>query len=173
MLGATPPTLGNLQGIFYDWLHERTLWRHQAALRRAAGDRRADYAAAKAALLKPLSVSMCKRPSPDMLFRTCKGAADGGPVILPGEGAGTGDMAIAKGTTVYLPLASATQGAITAEAECAGSLAEGTMVVFGGERGKGDAPDHACPGRKMARSEERRVGKEWVGTCISRGSAVH
>src|SRR3546814_8979900 len=44
MLGATPPTLGNLQGIFYDWLHERTLWRHQAALRRAAGDRRADYA---------------------------------------------------------------------------------------------------------------------------------
>src|SRR3546814_13776871 len=81
MLGATPPTLGNLQGIFYDWLHERTLWRHQAALRRAAGDRRADYAAAKAALLKPLSVSMCKRPSPDMLFRTCKGAADGGPEI--------------------------------------------------------------------------------------------
>src|SRR3546814_9356144 len=86
----------------------------------------------KAALLKPLSVSMCKRPSPDMLFRTCKGAADGGPVILPGEGAGTGDMAIAKGTTVYLPLASATQGAIMAEAECPGSLAEGAMVVFGG-----------------------------------------
>src|SRR3546814_5673102 len=86
---------------------------------------------------------MCKRPSPDMLFRTCKGAADGGPVILPGEGAGTGDMAIAKGTTVYLPLASAPQGAIMAEAECPGSLAEGTMVVFGGERGKGDAPDHA------------------------------
>src|SRR3546814_3230471 len=95
---------------------------------------------------------MCKRPSPDMLFRTCKGAADGGPVILPGEGAGTGDMAIAKGTTVYLPLASATQGAIMAEAECPGSLAEGTMVVFGGERGKGDAPDHAFPGdRKSTR----------------------
>src|SRR3546814_10674433 len=37
-----------------------------------------------------------------------------------------------------------------AEAECPGSLAEGTMVVFGGERGKGDAPDHACPGRKLA-----------------------
>src|SRR3546814_13674735 len=59
-------------------------------------------------------------------------------------------MAIAKGTTVYLPLASATQGAIMAEAECPGSLAEGTMVVFGGERGKGDAPDNACPGRKLA-----------------------
>src|SRR3546814_13281017 len=61
MLGATPPTLGNLQGIVYDWLHERTLWRHQAALRRAAGDRPADYAAAKAALLQTLSASKCKR----------------------------------------------------------------------------------------------------------------
>src|SRR3546814_13325275 len=85
-----------------------------------------------------------------MLLRTFKRATDGGPVILPGEGAGTGDMAIGKGTTVYLPLASATQGAIMAEAECPGSLAEGPMVVFGGERGKGDAPDPACPGRQLA-----------------------
>src|SRR3546814_3230891 len=92
MLGATPPTLGNLQGIVYDWLHERTLWRHQAALRRAAGDRPADYAAAKAALLQPLSASMCKRPSPELLFRTCKGAADGGPVTLPRAG-DEGDIA--------------------------------------------------------------------------------
>jgi len=149
MLGATPPTLGNLQGIFYDWLHERTLWRHQAALRRAAGDRRADYAAAKAALLQPLSASMCKRPSPELLFRTCKGAADGGPVTLPREG-DNDDIAVARGTTVYLPLASATQGAIMEEAGCPGSLADGTAVVFGGERGREGAPDHACPGRKLA-----------------------
>src|SRR3546814_10222770 len=92
---------------------------------------------------------MCKRPSPELLFRTCKGAADGGPVTLPRAG-DEGDIAVERGATVYLPLASATQSAIMEGAGCPGSLADGTAVVFGGERGREGAPDHACPGRKLA-----------------------
>src|SRR3546814_3774285 len=85
---------------------------------------------------------MCKRPSPELLFRTCKGAADGGPVTLPRAG-DEGDIAVERGATVYLPLASATQSAIMEGAGCPGSLADGTAVVFGGERGREGAPDHA------------------------------
>src|SRR3546814_11080004 len=32
---------------------------------------------------------------------------------------------------------------------------------------------HACELRRIDRSEERRVGKEWVSTCRSRWSASH
>src|SRR3546814_18538965 len=39
MLGPTPPTHGNLQRIFSDWLHERTLPRTHHDLRPAAGAR--------------------------------------------------------------------------------------------------------------------------------------
>lgn len=156
MLGATPPTLGNLQGIFFDWLNERTLWRHQAALRRAAGDGCADFAAAKRALLHPLSVALCKRPSPELLYRTCKGGTDEAPVTIersvrsPQDEPQTEELPIANGTHVILPLASATQWAISREATEPGKLAEGVTVIFGGERGEDDAPVHACPGRKLA-----------------------
>ena len=162
MLGATPPTLGNLQGIFFDWLNERTLWRHQAALRRAAGDARADFAAAKAALLQPLSVAICKRPSPELLYRTCKGKAGTVVDVLEREVRLSGglklrdDLPIEGTTRIILPLASATQRAISESATEPGKLAEGVTVIFGGKRGKAtnradrSFPVHACPGRKLA-----------------------
>lgn len=162
MLGATPPTLGNLQGIFFDWLNERTLWRHQAALRREARDGRASFAAAKAALLQPLSVAICKRPSPELLYRTCKGKPDTIVDVLEREVPLSGglklrdDLPIEGTTRIILPLASATQRAISESATEPGKLAEGVTVIFGGKRGKATSradrsfPVHACPGRKLA-----------------------
>ena len=158
MLGATPPTMGNLQGIFYDWLHERTMWRNQAALHRKTGGARPSYAEASEALRHALAVSMCKRPSPELLFRTCKGEADGSSFIverkLPrkvdDENPDQDALQLNKGDQVYLPLASATQWAICQEAKYPGALESGVHVVFGGNRDGADAPVHACPGRKMA-----------------------
>jgi Dyp-type peroxidase family len=77
MIGAIPPMDGNLRGILMEWLTEKTLWRHQAALRRALDDRpaAADVGKACAALYDPVSQAMCKRPAPDLLYRTATKSA--------------------------------------------------------------------------------------------------
>lgn len=181
MLGATPPTIGNLQGIFYDWLHERSLWRHQAEFARqmsavsdepddpAAPPHAKEFKAAMAALYKPLSVSMCKRPSPEILFRTCRGDKNdrSKPVILTREkqiswkdrrGPLLDDIEIANGDAVYLPLNSATQWKLHRSASEPDQLERGVEVVFGGNRdqvadvvkGIPAPPVHACSGRKLA-----------------------
>jgi hypothetical protein len=164
MLGATPPTMGNLQGIFYDWLNQQTLWRHQAALLRVTGGKPADYQSAKTALRDAMWVSMCKRPSPELLFRTCRGDKNGSPVVIERKlrqavddrNPPTDTVQIQKGDLVYLPLASATQWAIRRGAQDPTKLEEGVNVIFGGKRGEPSKPDgleppvHACPGRKLA-----------------------
>jgi deferrochelatase/peroxidase EfeB len=168
MLGATPPTMGNLQGIFYEWLHEQTLWRHQAELLRQLAELKDNpgaaqdpiHEAAMAALYRPISAAICKRPSPEILFRTCKGKAGdrSQPVVLkrkrptwpPNDEPPLDDIEINNGDVVYLPLASAMQWQLHEAATDPDELEKGIDVVFGGRRGEVDAPVHACSGRKLA-----------------------
>jgi cytochrome P450 len=67
MTGFLPPTEATIRWTLYDWLEERTLWRHDRA---------------RAALLAPLMRSMQKRPQPDMLWRTARDDHVLGPVTV-------------------------------------------------------------------------------------------
>src|SRR3546814_11629159 len=46
-------------------------------------------------------------------------------------------------------------------------------VVAAAQASGGSVVDAVCPAGTKARSEERRVGKEWVRTCQSRLSTYH
>jgi deferrochelatase/peroxidase EfeB len=158
MLGATPPMDGSLRGIIYDWLSERTLWRYQADLRRAAGDKRAkgNFAAAKMALLRPLSEAMCKRPSPDLLFRTAKAEATFEPDTAA-KAKGVSDITVKKNDLIILSLASAAQWQLC-KPNSPRALETGVSVIFGGYRTgvhseanvPAGEPVHACPSQKLA-----------------------
>jgi hypothetical protein len=134
MEGMLPPTDGILRGIIYEWLDQETLWRHQASLRRESKGGKSTLASAKAALLKPIEAAMCKRPAPDLIYRTATCDA-----VL-------GGVEIQAGDTVILGLVSAMQASVAAGVP-------DVTPVFGGARTKamqdpGD-PIHACPARNM------------------------
>lgn len=162
MVGAIPPMEANLRSIILDWLNEKSLWRHQAALRAATGGASAQgyYAAAREALFTPLSQAICKRPAPDLLYRTAVG-----PVTIDvtedDRYPMRSDVQCKEGDLVVVSLVSVSQR----------SLKDGgpgdVSIVFGGQRdapsqgyrydanGKvipapGDHPVHACPAQKLS-----------------------
>jgi Dyp-type peroxidase family len=134
MEGMLPPTDGILRGIIYEWLEQDTLWRHQSALRRASGGALATLGAAQAALLAPVKEAMCKRPAPDLIYRTAT------------KDTKLGNTEIKKDDLVILGLVSAMQESLV-------QGAADVTAVFGGNRKQayqaiGD-PLHACPAQKM------------------------
>lgn len=148
MIGAVPPMDGNLRGILLEWLDERTLWRHQAALRDALGGATADTnpAAACKVLYGPVSQAMCKRPAPDLLYRTATCAA----TLTP-----SGDrkkVEVEDGDLVIVSLVSAAQRSL--QKTPYGDVS----IIFGGQRvnpnqvdqSGPECPVHACPGQRLA-----------------------
>ncbi len=173
MIGAIPPMDANLRNILLDWLLENRLWRHQGALQAAlAGQSISDKAeAVRAALRGPISQAMCKRPAPDLLFRTAKRTT----VIVPDdndenptrdeEKKGRREVIAQEGDLVVVSLASASQRTLDKDPMGIGDVS----VIFGGKRDKplqgyryengcalpadkdsNDGPVHACPATKMA-----------------------
>ncbi len=170
MVGAIPPMDGNLRGIILEWLSEKTLWRHQAALRSALQGQRADagVAAAIDVLYGPIAQAMCKRPAPDLLYRTAR--ADS--VIRTGDADAPvtqqAGVAVKEGDLVIVSLVSASQASLDDTTTPDGDVS----IVFGGQREKdgsaqgyvknedgtvlpdpaGDHshPVHACPAQDMA-----------------------
>jgi deferrochelatase/peroxidase EfeB len=156
MIGAIPPMDGNLRGILLEWFNERTLWRLQAALRRTLGDRPAldDFEKAREVLYEPVSQAMCKRPAPDLIYRTALGdtelkAGDG--YTKPNYGP-EHDVPIKERDLVVVSLVSAAQWSLTYRRD--GDVS----IVFGGKRRKPYQsetddiayPVHACPAKDMA-----------------------
>ena len=162
MIGAIPPMDANLRNIILDWLLEKRLWRHQAALKRvlAGADVMEKPEAVRAALRGPISQAMCKRPAPDLLFRTAKGAAE---IKVHSDKA---DVTTQEGDLVVVSLASASQWSLYDDPKGEGDVS----IIFGGKRSsayqgyihdadgkvvpdphrKPDEPVHACPATKMA-----------------------
>jgi Dyp-type peroxidase family len=163
MVGAIPPMDGNLRGILLEWLTERTLWRHQAALRRAFGDGRADseFSLARDVLFRPISQAMCKRPAPDLLYRTVTNP-DSHPVFFKARDKEVENrIAANERDLVVASLVSASQESLRPKRGPDGTLKtpDGDVsIVFGGRRrGPYDPrirninnPVHACPAREMA-----------------------
>lgn len=139
MEGMLPPTDGILRGIVYEWLDQNTIWRWQGALHRETKGKLPEFVQARAALEKSVTEAMCKRPAPDLIYRTATKRAED-------ELATLGDVKIKEGDCIVLGLVSAMQA----------SLGNGTpdiTAVFGGNREKAHQdkgkPAHACPAQKM------------------------
>lgn len=180
MVGAIPPMDGNLRGIVMEWLTEKSLWRHQAALRRKAdgGSTETSYEAAKAVLYGPVCDAMCKRPAPDLLYRT---VTHDTVIAVPGGGTPQGDddgdskpdtlrqnVLARQGDLVVVSLVSVAQRSlmkIGTDKRTHGDVS----IIFGGKRkaaaqgyikqGNKVIPDpdadllhpvHACPAQDMA-----------------------
>ena len=139
MTGALPPMDGNLRGVFFEWIKEDALWRHQGALQRTTKGRNASYAEASAALKKPIMAAMCKRPAPDLIYRTATKAGT----------LGAGKVRYEQGDLVILNLVSATQSRLESRYD-----ELNVDMVFGGKRHGAKQteghPMHACPAYKMA-----------------------
>jgi deferrochelatase/peroxidase EfeB len=154
MIGAIPPMDGNLRGILLEWLVGKTLWRHQAALRRALGDRPAfaDVRAACRVLYGPVSQAMCMRPAPDLLYRTATRETTLPAGRHDSASGGARDVHVAEGDLVIISLVSAAQRSLEHYADGDVSL------VFGGKRRSAYQPEtddpehpvHACPAQHMA-----------------------
>ena len=165
MIGAIPPMDANLRNIILEWLLEKNLWRHQSAMQRVlAGAAVKDKVSEVREVLRgPISRAMCKRPAPDLLFRTAKGKAK----IERGasEAASTHWQAVEtqEGDLIVTSLASVSQRTFHDHPD--GDVS----VIFGGKRSKVpqgyiyeggqvrhdthasiDEPVHACPAQKMA-----------------------
>lgn len=163
MVGAIPPMDGNLRGILLEWLDARTLWRNQAALRRSCGDQRAEgnFTAARGALHRPISQAMCKRPAPDLLYRTVtlKDGEETG--FLAWDDGGPNPIEAKDHDLVVASLVSVSQESLRVKKTRDGSffVPDGDVsIIFGGNRRKAyetqtrdtNYPVHACPAQKMA-----------------------
>jgi hypothetical protein len=158
MIGAIPPMDGNLRGILLEWFEERTLWRYQAKLHRALGGllALANPRGAYEALFGPVSQAMCKRPAPDLLYRT---ALEKGVLVSRGHDPTTGapcevKTEIRERDMMIVSLVSAAQRSLTLDEWPDGDVS----IVFGGTRTKPYQPEinttgcpvHACPAQKLA-----------------------
>jgi deferrochelatase/peroxidase EfeB len=138
MVGMLPPSDANLRSVAFEWLTEATLWQHQGALHRETQYKVPTWAQADRAFGPALRQAMCKRPAPDLIYRTVRK-----PVRIGNYDAAPGDLVI--------------MGLVSATAEDANTpLPQNPDVspIFGGHR-KGvtqaeGAPAHACPAYKMA-----------------------
>ena len=139
MIGMLPPTEANMRGILYDWIEEGTLWRVQGALAAETKGKPATYEQARDAILKPMVISMLKRPAPDLLHRLAvkDGKLDGVPYK--------------KGDMIILSSVSATLSDLDSGSE---KNEESMNVIFGGKRTGGrknpGGNPHACPAKEMA-----------------------
>lgn len=130
MMGFLPTVDGNLRGLLFEWVQDRSLWDHQTTLRRAGGG--GTLAQAKDCLRKPLETTLHLRPVPEVIWRTALHADMLGPVD------------VRAGDTVVLSLVSALQENLMEGKRC-------PHLLFGGERRQaGTPPTHACPGQSMA-----------------------
>ena len=171
MVGAIPPMDGNLRGILLEWLGEKTLWRHQSALRTALAGKPAgsDFATVRSVLYRPVAQAMCKRPAPDLLYRTATGETT--IRVSPSAPDAPREIKTKEGDLVVVSLVSASQRSLL---PIHGNDGEGDVsIVFGGQRDRGrdpaaqgykleggqavpDAdssdqfPVHACPAQDMA-----------------------
>lgn len=149
MLGAIPPMEGSLRGILIEWLNEKTLWRLQAAYKREILDGKSEHDAANAALYIAMTRAMCKRPAPDVIYRTA--TSDG---ILKSNGfRNPPDIDVKSGDQVILNLVSAAQWSLYNNPDKAGDVS----IIFGGNRKDAsqeevdhDYPVHACPAQQLA-----------------------
>ena len=163
MVGAMPPMDGNLRGILVEWLGEKTLWRHQAALLRERGNDPLSFTAADAALRTAMSRAMCKRPAPDLIYRKARHDAE----LVASDGSrrevGAKDVHVKAGDQVIVSLVSVAQRSLVRDPEGPGDVS----IIFGGKRecpwqgeyGLDDVGNptvvprlqvHACPAQKMA-----------------------
>jgi hypothetical protein len=138
MVGMLPPSDANLRSIAFEWLTESTLWQHQAALHRVTDFKMPTYAQADAAFGPALRQAMCKRPAPDLIYRTVR------------EPATIGQYEVTPGDLVILGLVSAT----AEDAYTPLPKDPDVSPIFGGDRKgptqKKETPVHACPAYKMA-----------------------
>jgi cytochrome P450 len=131
MVGMLPPTDGNLRAILYEWLEEKTFWRHQQSLAAASGYKEPNLVAAIESLEGPLKRAMQKRPAPDLLWRTAKKADT------------LGTVNVEPGDKIILAIVSATLEKYNDENN-------DVYAVFGGNRRGVEPPTHACPAYNMA-----------------------
>lgn len=143
MMGMLPPIDGNLRGILYEWLSERTLWRHQGALWRATDGKPGPVSFKQAKVLcEPIARAMCKRPGPDLLYR--RATKD---YLLEGSGPDAGRSGKA-GDIVIVSLVSVTHRSLR-------KREPDISMIFGGNRTNVPAHTengeafHACPAQKM------------------------
>lgn len=129
MMGFLPTVDGNLRGVLYEWVNDRSLWDRQDALRAITTS--VDLARANAALRLELDRTMQLRPVPEVVWRTA----------LRDDRLGAVD--VRAGDTVVISIVSAMQ-----EDRLDGR--RDPLVVFGGDRRKSSPPTHACPGYDMA-----------------------
>lgn len=149
MIGALPPVDGNMRGVMLEWLSDRSLWRHQAALRRAAGDAPASYEFGSAVLRGPITRAICKRPAPDLLYRVAKGAT----VLKARRGrrrpTNVDDVEVKEGDLIIISQVSAAQWSMQNSRTPDGDAS----LVFGGYRYSANQrkgqPTHACPAQKL------------------------
>lgn len=165
MVGALPPMDGNIRGILVEWFGEKTFWRHQAALRRKVGNNLGDVPSDEAiqaaieVLRGPVSQAMCKRPAPDLLYRTAVRDTE---IELDTDEEGEhrtrnerprDRITVKRGDLVIVSQVSAAQRSLYS------SHPDGDIsIVFGGKRAEANQigsrdinyPVHACPAQKLA-----------------------
>ncbi len=129
MMGFLPTVDGNLRGLFYEWMNDRSLWDHEGAY--LAADGHGAHARAHRALLGPLRRTLQLRPVPEVVWR----------IALKQHRLGT--VTIEEGETVVVGIVSAMQEARLDDVD-------DVYPVFGGNRGAKPHPLHACPGYAMA-----------------------
>jgi hypothetical protein len=128
MMGFLPTVDGNIRGVLYEWVNDRSLWDHQLAY---LADRGTPLVKACNVLMQPLSQTLMLRPVPELVWRTALFGHSLGPVeVRPGD-------------RIVVSIVSATQ-------ECLISGKDGLHLIFGGNRREDPHPTHACPGYRIA-----------------------
>ncbi|MBK9133818.1 MAG: Dyp-type peroxidase [Betaproteobacteria bacterium] len=136
MMGFLPTVDGNLRGVLYEWVNDRSLWDLQLAHRASSGlDFPGTLARAERTLLPALVRTMQLRPVPEVVWRTARGPAHA-----------LGNVTVEPGDKVVASLVSATQESLADEDDSEATL----YTVFGGNRRDEKHPTHACPGYEMA-----------------------
>jgi hypothetical protein len=141
MTGAIPPLDGNLRGIFFDWINGNTLWQHQteylkakAAFDKDPNPNKSHREYTEGTIKTAVQKAMCKRPAPDLLYRTAT------------QNTKIGGVEVKDGETVILALISPMLASLDNDAP-------EIEHVFGGFRKdawqKPGEPAHACPAYHM------------------------
>jgi len=128
MMGFLPTVDGNLRGLLYEWVYDRSLWDHEITYHAVNGNA---YEKAKAVLLAPLRRTLQLRPVPELVWRTARKS----------HRLGSADVNV--GDVVVVSIVSATQQGLLDDDD-------DLFPLFGGERKRDTAEDHACPGYRMA-----------------------
>jgi Dyp-type peroxidase family len=129
MMGFLPTVDGNLRGLLYEWVFDRSLWDHEIAFF-ADGDK-ASLDKAKKILLQPLRRTLQLRPVPELVWRVATKAHR------------LGSVDVVEGDLVVVSIVSAMHESLIDDDK-------NLYPIFGGNRDDDPHPTHACPGYKMA-----------------------